>query len=71
MNLIFSDKYSKVYRDGSHLKGNYHFIIFVQVICLPFYSTLLSFFLYGSKTDLILYIQIITVLMFFFFYLNI
>jgi hypothetical protein len=23
MNLIFSDKYAKVYRDGSHLKGSF------------------------------------------------
>jgi hypothetical protein len=36
MNLIFSDKYSKVYRDGSHLKGSFTISCFVQVISLLF-----------------------------------
>ena len=67
MNLIFSDKYSKVYRDGSHLKGSFTISLFiVQIISIAFFIQLaLSFFGYGSKTDLILYIQIFTVLIFF------
>ncbi|MFB0909806.1 MAG: DUF4271 domain-containing protein [Flavobacterium sp.] len=67
MNLIFSDKYAKVYRDGSHLKGSFTIsLFFVQAISFAFFIQLsLSFFGYGSKTDLILYIQIITFLMFF------
>jgi hypothetical protein len=28
MNLIFSDKYAKVYRDGSHLKGSFTISLF-------------------------------------------
>jgi hypothetical protein len=60
MNLIFSDKYAKC-RDGSHLKGSFTISVFCtgNFLCL-LHSTLLSFFGYGSKTDLILYIQIIT-----------
>jgi hypothetical protein len=67
MNLIFSDKYSNVYRDGSHLKGSFTISLFlVQVISFAFFIQLsLSFFGYGSKTDWILYIQIITFLIFF------
>jgi hypothetical protein len=64
MNLIFSDKYSKVYRDGSHLKGALPFTVFLyNFLCLLF--SFPKFFWYGSKTDLILYIQIITFLIFF------
>ncbi|TDE06504.1 DUF4271 domain-containing protein [Flavobacterium hiemivividum] len=67
MNLIFSDKYSKVYRDGSHLRDSFTIsLFFVQVISIAFFIQLsLSFFGYGSKTDLIFYIQIITLLLFF------
>ncbi|NGY36398.1 DUF4271 domain-containing protein [Flavobacterium sp. XN-5] len=67
MNLIFSDKYSKVYRDGSHLRDSFTIsLFFVQVISIAFFIQLsLSFFGYGSKTDLIFYIQIITLLIFF------
>lgn len=67
MNLIFSDKYAKVYRDGSHLNDLFTIsLFFVQIISLSFFIQLsISFFGYGSKTDLILYIQIITFLIFF------
>jgi hypothetical protein len=67
MNLIFSDKYAKVYRDGSHLHDLFTVsLFFVQIISLSFFIQLsISFFGYGSKTDLILYIQIITFLIFF------
>jgi hypothetical protein len=35
MNLIFSDKYAKVYRDGSHLKGASPFLVFLyNFLCL-------------------------------------
>jgi flagellar biosynthesis protein FlhB len=51
MNLIFSDKYSKVYRDGSHLKGSFTIsLFFVQVILLClFYSAFLSFFCMAQR----------------------
>ena len=67
MNLIFSNKYTKVYRDGSHLKSGFTIsLFFAQVISLAFFIQIsLNLFGYASKTDLILYIQIITFLVFF------
>ena len=67
INLIFSDKYSKVYRDSSQLKSSFTIsLFFVQVISFAFFIQIsLSIFGYASKTDWILYIQIITFLIFF------
>ena len=67
INLIFSDKYIKVYRDSSHLKSGFTISLFlVQVVSLAFFIQLsLHIFGYGSKTDWILYIQITTFLIFF------
>ena len=67
INLIFSDKYSKVYREGSHLRDSFTIsLFFVQVISIAFFIQLsLSLFGYGSKTDFIFFIQIITLLVFF------
>ncbi|MNQ01641.1 hypothetical protein D3C85_143020 [compost metagenome] len=67
MNLIFSDKYIKVYRDSSHLRSGFTIsLFFVQLISLAFFIQLsFSVFGYASKTDWILYIQIITFLIFF------
>lgn len=66
-NLIFSNKYNKVYRDSSHLKSGFTIsLFFVQVISLAFFIQIsLSYFGYASKTDWILYIQIFTFLTFF------
>jgi hypothetical protein len=66
-NLIFSNKYTKIYRDSSHLKSGFTVsLFFVQVISFAFFIQLsLNQFGYASKTDWILYIQIITFLMFF------
>lgn len=66
-NLIFSNKYNKVYRDSSHLKSSFTVaLFFVQVVSLAFFIQVsLSSFGYASKTDWILYIQIITFLTFF------
>ena len=66
-NLIFSDKYIKVYRDSSHLKSGFTIsLFFVQVISLAFFIQLsLSSFGKALKTDWVLYIQIITFLIFF------
>jgi hypothetical protein len=63
MNL-FSDKYNKVYRDGSHLKKALPFHFFLQVISFAFFI-FIKLFLDASKTDWILYIQI---LLFYFLY---
>ena len=67
INLFFSDKYSKVYRDSSQLKSSFTISLFiVQVISFAFFIQIsLSIFGYASKTDWILYIQIITFLIFF------
>ncbi|MES2578312.1 MAG: DUF4271 domain-containing protein [Bacteroidota bacterium] len=66
-NLIFSNKYNKVYRDSSHLKSGFTIsLFFVQVISLAFFIQIsLSYFGHASKTDWILYIQIFTFLTFF------
>ncbi|MFV5686913.1 DUF4271 domain-containing protein [Flavobacterium sp. GB2R13] len=65
--LIFSDKYTKIYRDSSHLKSGFTIaLFFVQVISFAFFIQLsLSQFGYATKTDWILYIQITTFLIFF------
>lgn len=67
INLLFSDKYSKVYRDSSQLKSSFTIsLFFVQVISFAFFIQIsLSIFGYATKTDWILYIQIITFLVFF------
>lgn len=65
--LFFSDKYTKVYRDSSHLMSSFTIsLFFVQVISVALFIQLsLSYFGYASKTDWILFIQIITFLLFF------
>ena len=67
VNLIFSDKYNRAYRDSSHLKSGFTVsLFFVQLISLAFFiQIILSYFGYASKTDWILFIQIITFLVFF------
>jgi hypothetical protein len=66
-NLLFSNKYTKVYRDSAHLKSGFTLgLFFVQVISLAFFIQIsLSNFGYASKTDWLLYIQIFTFLVFF------
>ena len=66
-NLIFSNKYTKVYRDSSQLKSGFTVsLFFVQVISLAFFIQIsLSYFGHASKTDWLLYIQIVTFLVFF------
>jgi hypothetical protein len=65
--LIYSDKYTNVYKDNSNLRSGFTIsLFFIQIISLAFFIQLsLSFFGYASKTDWILYIQIITFLFFF------
>lgn len=67
MNLIFSDKYSKVYRDSSNISSTFTVSLFVvQVISFSFFiQIILSLFGHASKTDWLLYIQIFTFLIFF------
>ncbi|WP_264535302.1 DUF4271 domain-containing protein [Flavobacterium sp. N1736] len=65
--LIISDKYAKIYRDTSHLKGSFIVgLFFVQILSFSFFILLtLHIFGYASKTDWILYIQIATFLLYF------
>lgn len=65
--LIFSDKYAKIYRDSSHIKSGFTVaLFFLQIISFAFFIQLtLSSFGYASKTDWVLYIQIVTLLAFF------
>jgi len=65
--LIFSDKYAKIYRDTSNLKGSFIVgLFFVQVLSFSFFIQLtLDIFGYASKTDWVLYIQIATFLLYF------
>jgi len=65
--LIYSDKYTNIYKDSSNLKSGFTIaLFFVQIISLAFFIQLsLAFFGHASKTDWILYIQIITFLVFF------
>ena len=65
--LIYSDKYTSVYKDSSHLMSGFTIALFlVQIISFAFFIQLsLSHFGYASKTDWILYIQTITFLIYF------
>ena len=62
--LLVSDKYIKIYRDTSQLMSWFNIILFVvQMISLAFFIQLiLHYYGYVSKTDGIIYIQIITFL---------
>ena len=69
MNLLFSDKYSKVYRDSSNIKSTFTVALFIaQLISFAFFIQLtLNLFGFASKTDWLLFIQITTSLTFFIF----
>lgn len=62
--LIVSDKYIKIYKDSSNLMSWFTILLFfVQVISFAFFiQLLLNYFGFASKTDWILFIQIITLL---------
>ena len=67
MRLIVSDKYIKVYRDSSHLLSGFTIVLFiVQLISLAFFIQLtLAYFGFTSKTDWIVFIQILSFLIVF------
>ena len=67
VKLIYSDKYINIYKDSSNLKSGFTIaLFFVQIISLGFFIQLsLASFGHAQKTDWILYIQIITFLIFF------
>src|SRR6187431_1048506 len=62
--LIFSDKYIKIYKDGSNLMSWFTILLFiVQLISLSFFvQIVLSSFGYVSKTDSIIFFRISTLL---------
>lgn len=67
VKLIYSNKYIRIYRDSSHLMGMFSIsLFFVQIISFSFFIQLLLNYLgYGSKTDWILFLQIVTFLLYF------
>ena len=64
LKLIYSDKYIKIYKDPSNLMSWFTIAFFlVQLISLAFFiQLLLNYFGYVSKSDWLIYIQIITLL---------
>ncbi len=67
IKLIYSDKFIKVYKDNGNLRGSFTISLFlVQVISISFFIQLsLNYFGYASKTDWMLFIRIVTLVMFF------
>ena len=64
MRLIFSDKYLKVYRDSSHLWSGFTLLLFaIQMLSFAFFIQLVaSQYGYTTKTNGLVFIQIITYL---------
>jgi hypothetical protein len=67
VNLIFTDKYIKIYKDSAHLISGFSVFLFVvQLISYSFFIQLtLHCFGLASKSDWIVFVQIITFLVFF------
>jgi hypothetical protein len=64
IRLIVSDKYTKIYRESSHLMGGFNILLLVvNLISLSFFIQLILFHLeLGEKTDWILFVRIFTLL---------
>ena len=67
VKLIYSNKYLTVYKDGSQLNSSFTVALFlIQLISFTFFIQIsLSNFGYASKTDWVLFIQIITALVYY------
>lgn len=66
--LIFSDKYVKIYRDTGNLKNSFTISLFlVQIVSFSFFIqlTMYTFGYTESKADWVLFIQIVTFLLYF------
>ena len=65
--LIYSDKYIKMYRDSSHLMSGFTIALFVvQIISFSFFLQLfLSYYGRASKSDWMLFIQLLTFITYF------
>ncbi len=64
IRLLVSDKYTKIYRESSHLMSGFNILLFVvNLISFSFFIQLvLSHYQYGEKTDWILFVRIFTLL---------
>ena len=64
IRLIVSDKYLKIYKEGSHLMSGFNVILLlVNLISLSFFiQVVFDHFGFGSKTDWVLFVQIFTLL---------
>ena len=64
IRLIVSDKYTKIYRESSHLMSGFNVLLFiVNIISLSFFiQLLLSHLGHGDKTDWVLFVRIFTLL---------
>lgn len=65
IRLIISDKYTKIYRESSHLISGFNVILFiVNIVSLSFFIYLILTILceYDDKTDWVLFVRIFTLL---------
>jgi len=64
IRLLVSDKYTKIYRESSHLMSGFNVLLFVvNIISFSFFIQLvLSHFDYGEKNDWVLFTRIFTLL---------
>lgn len=66
-NLLFSDKYLRIYKDSNNIKSWFTIVLFViQLISFSLFIHYLVYYFFGnSKSDWITFIQIFTLLTFF------
>ena len=69
IRLIVSNKYTKIYKESSHLMGGFNMLlVIVNLISFSFFIQLIFFHLgLGEKTDWIMFIRIFTLLAVFIF----
>jgi len=68
IRLIVSDKYSKIYRESSHLVSGFNVLLFVvNLISLSFFFQIavVRLFDYGEITDWVLFVRVFTLIMVF------
>jgi hypothetical protein len=65
IRLVVSDKYSKIYRESSHLMSGFNVFLFVvNLVSLSFFIQIIvvRLFNYGTITDWVLYVRVFTLL---------
>jgi hypothetical protein len=63
IRLVVSDKYSKIYRESSHLMSGFNVLLFVvNLVSLSFFIQIavVRFFNYGEITDWVLFVRVFT-----------